>query len=164
MAPLAESKQVTLALVCPLPVAVTGEPDRLKQVIINLVDNALRYTPPEGLVKLSAFYDPRTATARIEVADTGPGISPEDLPRIFDRFYRADPSRARANGNTGLGLAIAQAIVQAHHGTIEVHSTPGEGARFTITLPGSQQREQFLPQAEPVAQLPAPREDEVAVR
>jgi hypothetical protein len=74
----------------------------------------------------------------IEGLDMGPGIPAEDLPRVFDRFYRGDPSRTRASGNTGLGLAIARAIVQAHGGTIEAQSPPGSGARFTILLPAEQ--------------------------
>jgi two-component system OmpR family sensor kinase len=72
---------------------------------------------------------------RLQVRDSGPGIAPADLPRIFDRFYRGDPSRARASGNTGLGLAIAYGIIQAHGGTIEVQSAPGAGATFTVLLP-----------------------------
>ena len=75
--------------------------------------------------------------ARIAVQDSGPGIAAADLPHIFDRFYRGDPSRARASGNTGLGLAIAHSIVQAHGGTITVQSHPGAGACFTVTLPAA---------------------------
>ena len=135
MAPLAEARQINLTVTCQGAVVVQAEPDRLKQVVLNLVDNALRYTPPGGQIALSAMPDEAARTVRIQVRDTGPGIAPEDLPHIFDRFYRGDPSRARATGNTGLGLAIARAIVEAHHGKIEVQSTPGAGATFTVSLP-----------------------------
>ena len=114
-----------------------GEPDRLKQVVLNLVDNALRYTPAGGQVSLVAIADASSAQVWIEVRDTGPGIDSEDLPRIFDRFYRGDASRARATGNTGLGLSIAHAIVTSHGGTITVQSPPGEGATFRVVLPAS---------------------------
>src|SRR2546427_3193039 len=134
MAPLAESRQVRLHVESAQPVQVRGEPDRLKQVVINLTDNALRYTPPGGEVRLSAGTDPRTGQAQLRVQDTGPGIPAEDLPHIFDRFYRGDPSRTRSTGNSGLGLAIAHAIVQAHGGTITVQSGPGAGACFTVAL------------------------------
>lgn len=132
---IAEARQIRLEVAHDGPVVVRGDPDRLKQVVLNLVDNALRYTPPEGRVRLSVSHDAAGGLARIEVEDTGQGIPAEDLPHIFDRFYRGDPSRARASGNTGLGLAIVRAIVQAHGGTIEVASTLGEGTRFRVALP-----------------------------
>jgi two-component system OmpR family sensor kinase len=142
MRPLAEGRQVHLAALHSQPVVVQAEPDRLKQVVLNLVDNAIRYTPPDGWVELSTTSDMQSATARIDVTDTGPGIAPEDQSHIFERFYRADPARTRANGNTGLGLAIARAIVQAHGGTIGVQSVPGSGARFTVILPANRPGEQ----------------------
>jgi two-component system OmpR family sensor kinase len=147
MRPLAEARQVHLATVYSQPVVVQAEPDRLKQVVLNLVDNAIRYTPPDGQVELSTSRDAQTATARIDVTDTGPGIAPEDQSHIFERFYRADPARTRANGNTGLGLAIARAIVQAHGGMIGVHSVPGTGtgARFTVILPANNPGEEPAP-------------------
>ncbi len=138
MSPLAEARQVHLNVTHDDFIPLKADPDRLKQVILNLVDNALRYTPPDGNVTLSALHDPAAGMARIQVQDSGPGIPPGDIPHIFDRFYRGDPSRARASGNTGLGLAIARAIVQAHGGTIEVRSTPGSGACFTVILPADQ--------------------------
>ena len=119
------------------PFNVLADPDRLKQVLLNLVDNALRYTPPEGTVRLAAGLDAAAGTARIEVEDSGPGIAPADLPHIFDRFYRGDLSRARASGNTGLGLAIARGIIEAHGGTITVQSPPGGGACFIVLLPAA---------------------------
>ncbi len=135
MAPVAEARGLRLDLRCYGPVFVQAEPDRLKQVVLNLVDNALRYSPQGSAVQMAVALDPATGLARIEVQDTGPGIAPEDLPHIFDRFYRGDLSRARATGNTGLGLAIARAIVETHGGAIEAHSSPGEGALFRVTLP-----------------------------
>jgi two-component system OmpR family sensor kinase len=135
VAPVAEARQIRLDVRHDGPLLVRADPDRLKQVILNLVDNALRYTPSGGTVGLAAGHDPGAGMARIQVRDTGPGIAPDQLPHIFDRFYRGDPSRARASGNTGLGLAIAHSIIDAHGGTIEVQSAPSEGARFTIVLP-----------------------------
>jgi heavy metal sensor kinase len=138
MSPLAEARQVHLKVTHDDFIPLKGDPDRLKQVLLNLVDNALRYTPPDGNVTLSALHDSSAGVAQIQVQDTGPGIPPEDIPHIFDRFYRGDLSRARSSGNTGLGLAIARAIVQAHGGTIQVQSTPGSGACFTVMLPADQ--------------------------
>jgi two-component system OmpR family sensor kinase len=138
MAPLAEARQIRLEVAANGPVPVRADPDRLKQVVLNLVDNALRYTPVGGDVKLAATQDSIARVARIEVRDNGPGIPPEDLPHIFDRFYRGDPSRTRASGNTGLGLAIVNAIVQAHSGRIEVESSPGNGTCFKVILPSVQ--------------------------
>jgi signal transduction histidine kinase len=138
MTPVAENRGVRLSMHCDPNVeaaVLRADPDRLKQVLLNLLDNGLRYTPPEGEVRVWATADPSGAWLHIAVQDTGQGISPEDLPHVFDRFYRGDPSRARATGNTGLGLSIARAIVQSHGGSISVQSVPGEGACFTIVLP-----------------------------
>jgi signal transduction histidine kinase len=135
MGPTAESRGVTLITHCDEPLTVNGEPDKLKQVLINLTDNALRYTSDGGQVTVSAASDTARGQVKISVQDTGSGIAPEDLPHIFDRFYRGDLSRTRATGNSGLGLAIVYGIVDAHRGTIDVRSKPGEGTCFTITLP-----------------------------
>ncbi|MDX3661360.1 HAMP domain-containing sensor histidine kinase [Streptomyces sp. ID05-26A] len=108
---------------------VTADPVRLRQVLTNLVTNAFRYTPADGSVRLSA------QSGRIVVHDTGSGISAEDLPHVFDRFWRADRSRTRDTGGSGLGLAIVHALVNAHGGTIAVESEVGRGTAFTITLP-----------------------------
>jgi signal transduction histidine kinase len=109
---------------------------RIKQVIRNLLDNALAHTGRGGSIKISALYD--KDTVNISVADTGEGIPSEDLPNIFERFYRVDRSRTRATGGSGLGLTIAKRLVEAHGGHIYVASEPGEGSTFTITLPISE--------------------------
>ncbi len=130
----AEQKGVQLAL-APydnLPFIEVDEV-RLAQVLANLITNALRYTPAGGRVTLSA--QPEANTVALTVADTGQGIPPEDLPFVFNRFYRADKSRSESEGESGLGLAIVKALVEAHGGTIGVQSTVGQGAAFTLRLP-----------------------------
>jgi len=112
---------------------VMGDADRLRQVLDNLINNAIHYTPDGGRIELSLYC--RNKEAIITVSDTGQGIAPEDLAHIFDRFYRADKARTRAAGGTGLGLSIVKWIVDAHQGRIEVESTPGEGSAFRIFLP-----------------------------
>jgi signal transduction histidine kinase len=132
--PQADDRGVTLALDLPeaLP-QVMADWRRISQVLGNLLTNALRHTPPGGRVTLSA----RAIGGAVEVtvADTGVGIPPEDLPYIFERFWRGDKSRSRAGGGSGLGLAIARQLVEMHGGRIGVESTPGQGTRFTFTLP-----------------------------
>jgi two-component system sensor histidine kinase ResE len=117
-----------------------GDGDRLAQVFTNLVDNALKFTPTNGQVTLSAVH--RAAEMQVSITDTGQGIPKEALPRLFDRFYQVDASRSRAGGETaagrrgaGLGLAIVQEIVLAHNGRIEVRSEVGQGTTFVIYLP-----------------------------
>ena len=111
---------------------VYGDRDRLKQVMINLVDNAIKYTEPGGSVTIRAAFDPQRCT--ISVEDTGHGIPPEHQGRIFERFYRVDRDRSRDVGGTGLGLAIVKHIVEAHGGTIGVRSEVGRGSVFSFTL------------------------------
>lgn len=135
MAPAAETQGVRLVTMCAGPAGVNGEPDKLKQVLLNLVDNALRYTPTGGEVLVSTEYNRTRAEVQIVVQDTGTGIAPEDMPFIFDRFYRGDTSRTRATGNSGLGLAIVHGIIEAHGGSIAVQSEPGKGTLFAIKLP-----------------------------
>ncbi|MEU3650103.1 ATP-binding protein [Lentzea sp. NPDC034063] len=115
------------------PVHLSADPVRLRQALGNLVANAVRYTPPGGevVVKLFQWKD----KAILEVTDTGTGIAPEDLPHVFDRFWRADKSRSRRTGGSGLGLAITRHLVEAHGGTVSVTSTLGEGSTFRISLP-----------------------------
>ncbi|MEU8297780.1 HAMP domain-containing sensor histidine kinase [Micromonospora sp. NPDC048909] len=119
------------------PLVVYGDDARLRQVIGNLMTNALTHTPPDASVTLRLRAEPGNL-AVLEVADTGPGLSPEQAERVFERFYRADAARTRrADGNTGtgLGLAIVAALVGAHHGMVEVVETPGGGATFRVRLP-----------------------------
>ena len=110
---------------------VSGESEKIRQVLTNLMDNALKFTPPRGSITLSALPDDRSVTAR--VSNTGDGIAPEHLPHLFERFYKVD--RSRRDQGTGLGLAIVKHIVLAHGGEVEVESRLGEGATFTFTLP-----------------------------
>lgn len=115
------------------PSICTGDASQLSQVITNLLSNAIHYNDDEGEVRVSLRQGNGAVT--VEVFNTGPGITTDDLPHIFDRFYRADKARSSSTGRTGLGLAIAKAIVQAHGGDIQVSSTPHQGATFIVTLP-----------------------------
>jgi two-component system sensor histidine kinase BaeS len=112
---------------------VSADADRLTEVLLNLIDNALHHTPDGGTLTVSVF--PEGAMVRVNVDDTGPGIPPGDLDRVFERFYRTDPSRASQTGGTGLGLAIVKSIIEAHGGTIYAENRPEGGARFSFTLP-----------------------------
>lgn len=114
-------------------VCVMGDADRLKQLFINLIDNAIKYTPDGGKVSIS--LSKQNEWARFVVADTGMGIPAQDLPHIFDRFYRVDKARARTLGGSGLGLSIAKWVAQAHGGNIQVESEVGAGTTFIVTLP-----------------------------
>ena len=113
--------------------AVHADRERVHQVLFNLLDNAVRFTPPGGCVTVSA--DEHDGSIDVRVVDTGPGIPAEHLPRLFERFYRADPARAHRDGGTGIGLAIARSVVEAHGGRIWAESRPGEGSVFTFELP-----------------------------
>lgn len=133
---LAKDRELQIRVTAIEPIRVVGNADRMKQLLLNLVNNAIHFTPDGGHIRLRlARVNDR---AQLQVEDTGVGIAPEHLERIFDRFYQADSSRVRTqNGSsgTGLGLSIAQWIVQAHGGTIEVHSELNKGTTFTVTLP-----------------------------
>jgi signal transduction histidine kinase len=132
--PLADSARVALDYrASPSPVVVEGDQKRLKQLFVNLLDNAIKYTPAGGSAHLALGREGETAI--IEVSDTGRGISSEALPHVFERFYRqSDPGDGRVNG-FGLGLALSKWIAEAHGGTIEVNSSPGSGSRFRVRLP-----------------------------
>lgn len=129
--PLAEDKAVTLVQDAKGRLVVHGNVQRLQRMVANLVDNALKYTPPQGRVTVSVRDSGEEVT--IAVSDTGIGIFEKDLPHIFKRFYRGDSSRSQAG--TGLGLSLAQAVAVRHGGTLAVASSPGKGSVFTVTLP-----------------------------
>jgi two-component system, OmpR family, sensor histidine kinase BaeS len=112
---------------------VAADPDRLAQVLGNLVENALRHTPAGGTITLRAAA--QGGELWLQVADTGSGIAAEDLPHIFERFYRGDRARGRHSGGSGLGLAIARSITSAHGGRLWAESKDGQGATFTVALP-----------------------------
>jgi signal transduction histidine kinase len=157
--PLAEDRQQQIALDRPPELFVHGNEDDLIRLFLNLLDNAIRYTPPGGRISIAAAIEHRQpaangATGRmtainardrsqapaqssvvVSIHDTGPGVAPEHMSRVFDRFFRADRGRNRAQGGSGLGLAIAQSIANAHGGRLEVHSTTGQGSTFTAILP-----------------------------
>jgi two-component system phosphate regulon sensor histidine kinase PhoR len=130
----AAQKTITLASEVPPGVAVRADARALEQVLVNLVDNAVKYTPERGHITVVATVDGSRRVATISVEDSGPGIERHHLPRIFERFYRVDPGRSREQGGTGLGLAIAKHLVQAQGGEIGVDSGTG-GSRFWVRLP-----------------------------
>ncbi len=123
---------LTVSLPPDLP-SVLADSDRVRQVLHNLLSNALRHTPEGGHIGVAV--EPQAASLQISVTDTGPGIPADDLPHVFDRFWRADKSRARQHGGSGLGLAIARQLIEAHGGQIGVNSQPSHGSRFWFTLP-----------------------------
>ncbi|GBD09282.1 Alkaline phosphatase synthesis sensor protein PhoR [Candidatus Thermoflexus japonica] len=131
LAPLWQARGLTVQLDLPEGLRVWADSEWAGRALGNLLDNAIRFTPPGGEVRVRAWSEGEWVA--IEVSDTGPGIPPEDLPRIFERFYRRD--RHRGGGGSGLGLAIARHAVEAHGGRIQAFSEPGQGARFVFTLP-----------------------------
>ncbi len=141
LAPLAAEVSVRLILDAPEgPVTVTGDPDQLRQVFTNLIENAIKYGKSGGVVDVVLRAVDRDVAirgpgARVQVIDRGPGIDPVHLPRLTERFYRVDSHRSRQLGGTGLGLAIVKHIVSRHRGRLKVESAPGQGATFTVILP-----------------------------
>jgi two-component system OmpR family sensor kinase len=123
-----------LQLEAPRPVEILGDADRLHQLTMILIDNAIRHTPAGGHIQVAVTETPQ-GSARLAVRDDGDGIAPEHLPHLFERFYRADGARGRSSGGTGLGLAIARAITHAHGGDITVTSSPGQGTMFVVNVP-----------------------------
>jgi heavy metal sensor kinase len=130
---LAQSRNTTIHLATDGPVPFRADAEDLQLVWTNLLENAVRYSPDGATVEVAVNHD--SEKTQIVFQDHGVGISSADLPRIFDRFYRGDPSRTRATGGFGLGLAIAKALVEAYGGTISAESAPGKGTRMTVELP-----------------------------
>jgi heavy metal sensor kinase len=133
MALLGEDKNIKVSCSPADHVWVSGDRARMKQVVVNLLDNAIKFTPSGGTVDLNIRQ--QDSKAVLEVADNGTGIPPEALPRIFERFYRVDPARQRELGGAGLGLSIVKSICLAHQGRVEAVSTPGRGSVFRVELP-----------------------------
>ena len=129
----ATAKNIALDVQAGPPIPFLGDEDLLLQLLLNLLDNAVKYTPAGG--SITAAWAVEGGAAIIRVTDTGPGISAENLPRIFDRFYRVDQSRNQASGGSGLGLSISRWIAEAHGGTLTVESAPGRGSTFTARVP-----------------------------
>jgi len=132
--PQAEAKKVLLEIFLPgNPIKLSADPYRLAQVLGNLLSNALSHTPEGGTITLRASLEENKI--RISVADTGPGIPPEAIDKVFDRFYRAEASRSRQTGGSGLGLSIVKALVELHKGSVKARNRPDGGAEFLVTLP-----------------------------
>jgi two-component system phosphate regulon sensor histidine kinase PhoR len=136
MRPVAEAKGLRLGLETTASAIVAGDEGRLRQVVYNLLDNSIKYTPEGGSVEVRV--ERRQDSVVLAVRDTGIGIPAEHLPRVFDRFYRVDRARSQEMGGTGLGLSIAHSIVQAHGGRITLESEPGKGTTCTVSLPASE--------------------------
>ena len=137
---VAPSRTIDLTVGTGVAFLVLGDEARLRQVISNLMTNALTHTPTGSPITVRVFAGqqqgkPPVPCAVLEVTDHGPGLTPEQASRVFERFYRADQARGRRTGGSGLGLAIVEALVTAHDGTVSVDTAPGQGATFRITLP-----------------------------
>lgn len=144
--PMAEAKGIALDVDLPPSLQIEGDPDKLVRLFLNLLDNAVKYTPEGGHVALRAAEagkrgelggggEPGERGVMVQIVDDGPGVPPDQLPLIFERFYRADTSRSRTGGGAGLGLALARSIAEAHGGRIEVQSAREKGSTFTVWLP-----------------------------
>jgi signal transduction histidine kinase len=136
LAPELERKGITVATDLPASLPpVHADADRLTEILLNLLDNAIRHTPDDGGIHIAARADAGDDVMRVSIADSGPGVAGPERERVFERFYRLDTSRSAATGGSGLGLAIVRALVEAHAGTITLDEAPDGGARFTFTLP-----------------------------
>src|SRR3989441_10608375 len=131
--PVAASKDVNLSWNCDSDITLQGDASWIECVVINLIDNGIKFTRPGGHVRINVSGN--GADAIFEVADEGIGIPPEAVPHIFERFYRADPSRANRADGAGLGLSLVKWAVDQHHGSVQVDSTPGRGTRFLVNIP-----------------------------
>jgi len=136
--PLAELKQQRLEMQLQSGLEMWGDRERLHQLFVILLDNSMKFTPENGVIRIIAHK--HSQHVEIAVEDTGIGIEAEDLSRVFDRFYRGDKSRSRHTGGTGLGLAIANWIVTRHGGDITAASVPGQGTTITLRLPAPQRK------------------------
>jgi signal transduction histidine kinase len=128
---VAEDKNITISVNCAKNIAMNADRNRMRQVLANLVDDAIKYTPSGGSIAIDAYHEQDQTV--ILVKDTGVGIPPEEISKIWDRLYRGDKSRSQPG--LGLGLSLVKAVVQAHKGRIEVHSVPGAGSVFTLHFP-----------------------------
>jgi signal transduction histidine kinase len=131
--PLADARQISLVSDLPAELWVQGDPDHLIGLFLNLLDNAVKYTPEAGVVRLRSSNS--NNSVQVTVSNTGAGISPEHLPHLFERFYRTEAARSQDRGGAGLGLAIAYEIARLHGGAIAAQSQPGQETIFTVTLP-----------------------------
>jgi signal transduction histidine kinase len=130
---LAASRDIQLECRCPADVSFPGDEELLRRLVVNLLDNAIRYTPPGG--RVTAALESNGDGVRVRVSDTGPGIPPDVAPHVFERFFRGDKSRSRDAGGFGLGLSIVKWIAECHKGEVELASGPQAGSVFTVTLP-----------------------------
>jgi heavy metal sensor kinase len=133
MAPLAAAREIRLSVATQDGVEVQADQTRLTQLLVNLLDNALAHTPAGGSVEMRARRE--STDAVLQVSDTGSGIAAEDLPHVFQRFFRAQRDRSREGGGAGLGLALCQSIAVAHGGEIKLESDPGRGTQVTVRIP-----------------------------
>jgi signal transduction histidine kinase len=135
MSLLAEDKKITLTSQARQPAFIMGDRSRIKQVIVNLLDNAIKYTPSGGHVMVRV--ETVNGHAQLEVEDSGIGIPPDALPHVFDRFYRVDKTRSAEAESAGLGLSIVKSICTAHGAEVRAASIPNVGSRFSVTLPAA---------------------------
>jgi signal transduction histidine kinase len=144
---IATAKNITVRVSKDSNVTVIGDRLKLRELLLNLVDNGVKYTPEGGEMTISLERD--DGRIKLRVMDNGIGIAPDDQVHIFDRFFRVDKARSRGAGGSGLGLSICKWIVQAHGGEISVESDLGKGSTFTVTLPVAAPDEQEMPEAKP---------------